>query len=510
MKKALLLILLIQTVISNAQQGPFGYYKDALIFSQANTLYGSTARIRGIGGASVALGGDLSSISSNPAGLGFYNRSVFTVTPSLDFSTADSKFTIPDQNFSGSSEESFKNGFNFSNIGTVINFSKGDYSSDKFKGGSLGISLNRLNGFNLERNYEGINDYNSIIDTFLGNAGQSEPGDLGGYEAGAYDQYLVNPTFDADGNIDGYDSFVAGFPIQTESIKESGSHYQLNVAWGGNYDDRLYFGGGMGIQILNYRLRRNYMEDRFEPAPFLNSLSIVDDLEVRGAGIDFNFGTIVRPVEFLTLGISYTSPSFISLDEENFFDVAADWKAGTTITETDDDGNDTEVDISSIDPYRSDLFVSEYKLRTPSKVAVGTTIFVGKSGFLTGDLEFVDYSNANINSSDFPESADNNVIDNIYTSVTNIRVGGEYRIDNFRLRAGYAFLPSPYKNSDLQDRTNLTFGFGYRTSDYFLDFAVVNSETQSFYTPYDIANDQPIVATNIKNTSVSVTFGLSF
>ncbi|MEP5613817.1 MAG: outer membrane protein transport protein [Cyclobacteriaceae bacterium] len=510
MKKAIVLILLLQSVISNAQQEPFGYYRDALIFSQSNTLYGSTARIQGIGGASVALGGDLSSISSNPAGLGFFNRSVFTITPSLDFSTTDSKFTIPDQGFSGPLEESFRNTFNFANIGTVINFTKGDYTSDKFKGGSLGISLNRLNGFNLERNYEGINDYNSIVDSFLGNVSQTQTSDLAGYEAGAYDQYLINPTFDADGNITGYDSFVAGFPIQSESIKESGSHYQLNVAWGGNYDDRLYFGGGMGIQILNYQLRRNYLEDRFEPAPFLNNLTIFDDLQVRGAGVDFNFGTIVRPVDFLTVGVSYTSPSFISLDEENFFDVSANWNGGTTVTETDDDGNDTDVDISSIDPYQSDLFVSEYRLRTPSKIAVGTSIFVGKSGFITGDFEFVDYSNANINSSDFSESADNDAIENIYTSVMNIRVGGEYRIDNIRLRAGYALFPSPYKDSDLQDRTNLTFGFGYRTSDYFLDFAVVNSETKSLYTPYDIASDQPIVASDIKNTSVSVTFGLTF
>ena len=74
MKKTLILTLFIHSVISNAQQGPFGYYRDALIFSQSNTAFGSTARIQAIGGAQVALGGDLSSISSNPAGLGFFNR----------------------------------------------------------------------------------------------------------------------------------------------------------------------------------------------------------------------------------------------------------------------------------------------------------------------------------------------------------------------------------------------------------------------------------------------------
>ena len=180
------------------------------------------------------------------------------------------------------------------------------------------------------------------------------------------------------------------------------------------------------------------------------------------------------------------------------------------MTETDINGDETTIDLSTIDPYRSDLFVSEYRLRTPSRLSVGTALFIGNNGFLSGDLEFVDYSNAQINSNDFSESADNNVIDNIYTSVMNVRVGGEYRIDNFRLRAGYALFPSPYKGSDLEDRTNLTFGFGYRTRDYFLDFAVVNSETAALYTPYEITNDQPIVETDIRNTSVSVTFGLTF
>ena len=170
----------------------------------------------------------------------------------------------------------------------------------------------------------------------------------------------------------------------------------------------------------------------------------------------------------------------------------------------------TTIDLSSIDAYQNDLVVSEYKLRTPSKISLGTSVFVGNSGFLTGDVEFVDYSNARLNSTDFSETADNDVIKETYTSVMNVRVGGEYRLDNFRLRAGYALFPSPYKGSDLQERTNLTFGFGYRTSDYFLDFAMVNSERKSLYSPYDISSDQPIVSSDIKNTSVAVTFGLTF
>lgn len=519
MKRLLLLALVINSVVSNAQQGPFGYYRDALLFGQTNTLHGSTARMQGIGGAQVALGGDLSSISSNPAGLGFFNKGVFVITPSLDFTTADSEFTIPDQSFAQGQNESFNNNFSIANIGTVINFTNGDYSSAKFKGGSLGISLSRSNSFHLEKSYSGVNDHNSIIDSFLNNAGQIQPNDLGGLETGAYDQYLINPSYDGNDDFVGYDSFVLGYPVQSESIRETGSHYQLNIAWGGNYDDIFYFGGGMGVQMLNYKMERGYSESDFvtfdndgtgSPDEFLNGLTIDDELSVRGAGINFNMGAIIRPIDFITLGVNYTSPTFMSLDEEGFYDLSANWKSGTTITETDDDGNETIVELSDINPYESDLFVSEYSLRTPSKLAVGAAIFVGKNGFLTGDVEFADYANSNLKSSDFLESADNNVIEDIYTSTVNVKVGGEYRFDIFRLRAGYAIFPSPYKDTDLQERTNLTFGFGYRTSDYFLDFSVVNSERKALYSSYEVDSNQPIIATDIKNTSVALTFGLTF
>ena len=55
-----------------------GYAEDALRFSQ----FGSTgsARISALGGSGNALGGDISNIHNNPAGLGFYQNSEFSFT----------------------------------------------------------------------------------------------------------------------------------------------------------------------------------------------------------------------------------------------------------------------------------------------------------------------------------------------------------------------------------------------------------------------------------------------
>src|SRR5690554_8047142 len=67
-KITLLAALLCLAGASQAQ-----YLEDAMRFSQPE--YGGSARFRAMGNASTSLGGDLSSITGNPAGLGFFNNS---------------------------------------------------------------------------------------------------------------------------------------------------------------------------------------------------------------------------------------------------------------------------------------------------------------------------------------------------------------------------------------------------------------------------------------------------
>src|SRR5438046_2391525 len=54
---------------------------DALRYSQ-NSLAG-TARFVSMGGAFSALGGDFSTLSSNPAGIAVYRKSEFSISPSF-------------------------------------------------------------------------------------------------------------------------------------------------------------------------------------------------------------------------------------------------------------------------------------------------------------------------------------------------------------------------------------------------------------------------------------------
>ncbi len=499
-KVAFILTYVSLTMVGFGQVDAIGYFEDALRFSRSNYSLGSTSRMQSIGGASVSLGGDISSAVSNPAGLGFFNKSTFTLSPTLNFSNVETDFSIGANNL-GRSNELFANSFNFANVGAVINWNKGRFTNDEFKGGSLAISINRAGNYKLKRFYEGENRDNSLTDALAINAGVLNSDNLDETSFAAFDQYLISQDVDENENILRYFSEFEGASVQNETLVDKGYHYQLNIAWGGNYDDRFYFGGGIGLQFLNYRQRKTYYELPVAD-PSLRSFSVVDDLKTEGTGINFNLGAIARLIPFITIGVSYTSPSFLSFDEKSFLDVDADWLSGSKS----EDGKD----ISDIDPYKSALFVSSYNLRTPSRLGAGATLFIGKSGFLTGDIEWVNYSDMIINTNDFSPSADNRAIKNVYSSVLNVRVGGEYRIQQFMLRAGYALFPSPYADNDFDKTTNITFGLGYRTSDYFVDFVAVSSERSIQYFPYFISENQPVAVSDIGNIAVTATFGINF
>ena len=63
---------------------------DAIRF--ANTIPGGTARNIGAGSIMGAIGGDMGGISSNPASLGLFRRSEFSLSPSMAFMKTKTNF----------------------------------------------------------------------------------------------------------------------------------------------------------------------------------------------------------------------------------------------------------------------------------------------------------------------------------------------------------------------------------------------------------------------------------
>ena len=506
-----------------AQDGPFGYYNDALLFSR--TTFGGTARVQGLGGAQVSLGGDQSLAGSNPAGLGFFNRNTIVLSPLLNFGNSETAYL-------GDQTSSFRTTANMAHLGVALNYSRPSTTQNKFRGGTFAITFNRINDFNTEIQYEGINNSNSIVDSFIQNAGALDPNDLGGFEGIAYDHFLIDladydseidyfvdddgliTPNDGDGTFEGYGSLVGSFggslPRQSENIIQRGGQNQINISWGGNYLDKVYFGGGVGIATLRYRRERTYTEDQFtfedgSVDDIVNSIMIEDELRSNGTGVNATFGLIARPANFLTVGVSYVTPTFYTIEEQSFFTFTTNWNSFYSYQLP-----DQVIELGEI-ITESDITTTNYNLRTPGKLNVGSTFFFGKSGFITGDVEFVDYTSAQIKTIDFRETEDNQEIANRFRSVVNFRLGGELRFDELRLRGGYSYLADPYEDSEF-DRSiqSITGGVGYRSRGFFMDLGIVYRTSQDVITPYTLQENQPVAESDLSNTTAVLTFGFNF
>lgn len=482
-----------------------GYFEDAYRFSRS--IPAGSARIIGIGGTQYSLGGDVSNIAGNPAGLGFFRTSEASISLGYSDWKVDTRYLNQNKTYNTSN-------FNLPNMSYVMANPKGNLESGAFKGGAFGISFQRIANFNTEFGY--FSDelgQSSIIDFYLQDAfgipeSQIENFGLTGL---AYQTYQINPiAFDQNGNPiqnpSTYDSFVLGLPFQDENITQEGSANQMTFSYGANFNHKVFLGGGVGIRTLSFSSFKTYQEEFFDQ-PLANS-SLNENLFINGVGVNLNLGLIYKPIDYINLGFVFQSPTWYGLNEEYEAGMTANYNNYYFEQEDITLGNQTAI---------SDLVISNYGLNTPLKIGGGATFFIGKNGFISADVDWVDYSAGRINSRDFDEGPDNQVIRDIYTSTINYRLGGEARISNFRLRAGYAYFGDPYSNSAGLDQSTqqLSGGIGVKLNSLSLDFALVNQKYNGLYRSYQVLDENnnnfgPV--TELKNsiTSGVLTLGFNF
>lgn len=491
-----------------------------LAFQMSNTFPGGSARINGLAGAQTALGGDISSASSNPAGLGFFNRSEFTFTPNFNYVYSQGDYL--DQ-----TTDDAKLNFNFSNLGVVLNNSKSDIVDSKWRGGSFGISINRVADFQNSITYEADNRISDFIDFAVNsdngfNAnGQNDLSDLA-FNTFLTDQFYTiyqgqdsisingllydvndlygnnlsngDSLFFVDRNIYRPDGSLA-FPTQDEptrqreTINSKGATYQASFAYGGNYADKFYFGASIGVLSYSHQVKRTYTEQPFNAD--LSELILEDNFDQTGVGVNASLGVIVRPVAPLLLGLNYTTPSYYAIEQQRSLDLTAIYP-----------GFDTEYDGIDYEPF-------QYSITTPARLKAGATYFFGKNGFITGDVENVRYQGARLSNADggYSFSNENQSLKN-YSSVLNYRVGAEYRFDKFRVRAGYAYLSDPKDDNLDQSVTQISFGGGFRTRKFYGDVGIINRlGSENSISPYPNAQLAKITT---NKTSMAITIGWFF
>jgi hypothetical protein len=480
------------------------YAESALLFSR--TSPGGSARIQGLGGAQVSLGGDYSSAYSNPAGLGMYNRSEITFSPGFNTSNTSSSYL-------GNTSNQSRGTFVIPGFSAVFHSEK---NNGALLGGTFGITFNRINDFNKTFSYGGTNQNNSIIDYFVQDATgydstQFDPPTAGNnyvpgaqyeYPTGlAYYNYLINPV---PGSPTNYFTDILTVPVQHETVQTKGSQNQWNFSYGVNLKDKYFIGLGVGINSISYTSTKTYSES-FPNDPYLNSLSLTESLSTKGSGINLTLGTIIKPIDILQFGVSIVTPSAYLLSDSYSASMSTNWHYFPY----------GAANIPPV-PVTHDQVLTDYNLNTPWRVSGGATFFFQKNGFITADVEYLNYgSNRYSSQTDgVTFDSDNADIKDLYKAVFNYRVGAEYRLNTFRFRVGYNLMPDPYKtvqNNVSASVQSVSAGVGYRTSKFFVDLAAVFKQGNSTYRPYVVDSpSSPLVTTKNTNSQVILTFGVPF
>ena len=150
-------------------------------------------------------------------------------------------------------------------------------------------------------------------------------------------------------------------------------------------------------------------------------------------------------------------------------------------------------------------------MRTPLKVAGGAAIFIKSFGFITGDIEYLDYSSTHISDQNYDSSNDNVTIKSLYKSAVNYHVGAEARLTSFfLLRGGYGIQGNPRRDDNGSDIKTVSGGLGLRFGEYYLDATYTHATNNQTVFPYEIGTASPAALLNKTANNGFLTLGYRF
>ncbi len=454
-----------------------------------------TARSMGFGGALGSVGGDFSSISVNPAGIGIYRKGEVLFTPNLRFGNTEGRYL-------NSVQDDSRTTFNFGNLGIVFTRTERGkrYDRAKWKAVSFGIGFNRMADFNRNYTYGGYmktngTENNSFSELFVNDA-TLYPGDVvtnGTLAFLGYQTYLVNQD-----SLGFYSLASSEIGLnQTRSVSERGGISELVFSLGGNYEEKLMIGATLGLPTLRY-IRNSYFEevdaggDNFDG---FGSFRYNESLRTTGMGVNLKLGMIYKPADAFRFGVAIHTPTWFSLSDEFNESLTANTENFQGIVS---EANNTR---------RFD-----YNLTTPWRGIISATAMMGQYGFISADYEYVDYGSVRYGfTNEFrdEQSARNAVLKNTFQAASNFRIGIEGRLDNFFARGGFGYYGNPYKdNMYKNNRMDFSLGFGIRNERAFIDIAYVLSRMEQTEVPYTVPYVMaPVAILNNRLNTIALTLG---
>ena len=506
MKKTFITILLSLAALGASAQNAY----DALNFSEND--YEGSARTVAMGNAFTALGGDLGSISINPAGSAVAKYSQFSLTPALTFTGSTTMGVLPpgsNGNLPYFEREIKSNATRFSmpNIGMTFYYDTNRKSG--IKSMVFGFIANKTagwdeevyaNGTNKSTSFMGAMAYDATINGYLdANLDAKDAYDfmpwkpVVGYQSGMIstfggynDQYVGASELIFDNG-----TVALGGPLkQTYGRRTSGGKYEYLFNFGMNISDFIYLGANLGINSINYTYEEYFKEVAVDPADFeillTNGESLYfNDMRYRyqyaanGSGFFGKFGIIVTPGSGLRFGAAIQTPVVNTITEE--------WKMAGETSYTNSGYN-----ASASSPYGT----STYTMVSPFRANFGAAYtFLGKA-VISADYEMADYGQMKYQSSDWDDYffEVNEDIKSRFGISHMLRVGAEFKpIPELAVRAGYGMTTAAEKYDydgsrlDLAAHQNASFGLGYSSQNsFFADLAVRKTFLQDeYFMPYD-------------------------
>ncbi len=457
-----------------------------------------TARYVGMGGAMDALGADISTIGTNPAGIGLFRHS----TANVSFGFVSQQGT-----------ESFANGkkttMSFDQVGFVYSHKAGHSSF-----------------VNVAFNYHKSNNFDFILSAAdaLNGASQNKLSYMKGAE-GVFDIYNQNGTYisgdnafnqvdylyynmlladDDDGNF--YYNDANSYMFNRANTGYIGE-YDFNLS--GNVNDRFYWGVTFGISDVHYKAYSEYTENLLGAYnSSIGSVLLSDERKITGTGFNIKAGIIVRPIESspFRIGVSVSTPTWYDLTTSNY-----------TMLQLSNDFNENYGRYNS----GSNGEAYDFSLYTPWKfgVSLGTTF--GKYLAVGAVYEYADYAKLNSRVNDGysydwyydtywqSSSSDremNRHTRNTLKGVSTLKLGLELKpLENFSVRVGYNYVSPMYDKNGYKDGTlnspgsyyasqtdytnwgatdRFTAGVGYNICDFSIDLAYQFTKQQGDFYPF--------------------------
>ena len=419
-----------------------------------------TARFIGMGGAMSALGADISTMGTNPAGIGLYRSADVATSLSLNALAEGQKF-----------DEHGKTRMSYDQAGIVYPFKMGNGS---------------MRFFNVGFNYHKRKNFKSLIgaDQLLANGASQtwEMADVSSYWGGTdkgtplsnagYQTYLYEKSGEADDS--GYEQYNVYNGVNNSYRKwVTGGIQQYDFNMSTNISDRYYFGITFGVYNVDVDSYSGYMENlALNDGTSVGDYLLTNARSLSGNGIDFKFGTIIYPIEgsSFRVGLSFSTPVWYSLTANCTSQIYS------TIGGTKYD-------------YRTEVGDHDFNIRTPWKFNISAGGTIGNFLALDAEYEYSDYSSASLSYDDVYDEwswGGNQTKDRELN-----REASKYLKGVSTVRLGYNYVSTPIKSNALQNQFINSASIDYNTSTNYVNLGDINRYTvglgykaKHFYTDF--------------------------